>query len=802
MMDVLVVENNPAEAELLQNKLREGTGFSFRVNYARTFVETLHAVQENTPDLIVLSLTLPDCRGMSAVVKLRTILPHTALVVLTAPQDEATALEALRQGAQDYLLRGQFDSLLLVRTLRYAVERQKTEMALLESRAQFAAITQAVPVPVVISRLSDGLILFANERFASALAVSPEESIGKHSITFYENPDDRDRILAHIRQESYIENQQVALKKATGELVTVLASLRMIHYQGEEALLTAFQDITQEKQAEVQLHTLNAALERSNQELNALYNATSYLFKADSLPNLLNQIVQAVVNEFRHAECALLLLNKPADTLQQLAHAGEQRGNQVENIKLNDSDLLRTAVQSGAIVYVPKQNISPSAVRVDDIESQLVVPLVSSTGVLGVFNLASTQVDAFSQQDQRILTAFAERAAAAIEIMRLYDEINHYAGELEWRVAKRTAELSHAKERVEAILNSSSDAIILANVGGVVKQTNPAFSQQFGYDSDELFRKSLLGLVDNTQTALFEESLRRVNETRRSTRIELLCKRKDGSLFSADAVIAPIEEDDNRDLNIICSIRDISERKLMEKELRAAYEKERELNELKTRFVSMVSHEFRTPLATILSSSDLIKNYSDRLSEERKQGHFEKIQAQVQRLSAMLDSVLTLTRAETVGLNFNPTPINLEQFCQDLIEDLQLTAAGHTLLTSVEGDCTEVNIDMQLMQQALSNLLSNAIKYSPQGKRIYLEVMCAAHQIIFKVRDEGIGIPLEDQQHLFQVFHRAQNVGTTPGTGLGLVIVKNAIEAHGGTISVESILGTGTTFTITLPIKG
>ncbi|MCA1993577.1 MAG: HAMP domain-containing histidine kinase, partial [Coleofasciculus sp. S288] len=264
---------------------------------------------------------------------------------------------------------------------------------------------------------------------------------------------------------------------------------------------------------------------------------------------------------------------------------------------------------------------------------------------------------------------------------------------------------------------------------------------------------------------------------------------------------------------VVAIVRDITARKQAENELHETLKKETELNELKSRFISMASHEFRTPLTTILGSAELLKHYGDRWREEKKLIHFDRIQTHVKHMTQMLDDVLLVGKAEAGKLEFHPSPMNVLQFCRSLVEELQLSAGRqHTIIFTPECLCTEresevgcsscmvANLDEKLLQHILSNLLSNAIKYSPADSTIQFVLTCRDSHIEFQIQDQGIGIPDEDQSHLFEAFHRATNVGRVAGTGLGLVIVKNAVDLQGGSITVNSKVGFGTTFTVTLPL--
>jgi len=253
---------------------------------------------------------------------------------------------------------------------------------------------------------------------------------------------------------------------------------------------------------------------------------------------------------------------------------------------------------------------------------------------------------------------------------------------------------------------------------------------------------------------------------------------------------------------VMAIVRDITKRKQAEAELHGALEKEKQLNELKSRFISMASHEFRTPLTTILGSAELLKHYSHKWTEEKKIVHFERIYSNVQHIAQLLDDILLIGQVEAGKLEFNPEPLDVVQFCSSLVEELQLSASSeHPIIFTCQFSGLEGCLDEKLLRHILSNLLINAIKYSPTSSTVNFELICQNDWAIFKIQDSGIGIPLEDQERLFESFHRAKNVGNIPGTGLGLAIVKRAVDLHGGKITVKSEVGVGTTFTVIIPLN-
>lgn len=249
-------------------------------------------------------------------------------------------------------------------------------------------------------------------------------------------------------------------------------------------------------------------------------------------------------------------------------------------------------------------------------------------------------------------------------------------------------------------------------------------------------------------------------------------------------------------------ILDITERKQAELEIHRALEKTQELSELKSRFISIASHEFRTPLTTIFSASELLEHYGDRWTLEKKLAYLKQIQESVNHMTGLLNDVLIISAGEAGKLKFEPEVFNIIEFCQTLIEEVKPgSPCKNTINFSYPEAIPPVSLDKKLLRHILSNLLSNAVKYSLAHQPIDFSLTVSATNLIFAIADRGIGIPPEDQVHLFDPFHRAGNVGTISGTGLGLSIVKKAVDLHSGTIDVKSAVGQGSQFTVSLPIQ-
>lgn len=237
-----------------------------------------------------------------------------------------------------------------------------------------------------------------------------------------------------------------------------------------------------------------------------------------------------------------------------------------------------------------------------------------------------------------------------------------------------------------------------------------------------------------------------------------------------------------------------------EGEMMKALEKERELHTMKSKFVTIASHEFRTPLSTIVSSASLIGKYNAPDDQEKRVKHVSRIKSAVENLTHILDDFLTLSKLEDGHATVQPCLFDMVHFAEELTEELStITKEGQTIQYAHRGIGTEVWMDKQLLKNVLINLLSNAIKYSGPGQRIELTTDLQPHSFRVAVRDYGMGIPNADKTHLFSQFYRAHNAAHIQGTGMGLVIVKKYVELMQGDITFESVENEGTTFTVRIP---
>ena len=350
--------------------------------------------------------------------------------------------------------------------------------------------------------------------------------------------------------------------------------------------------------------------------------------------------------------------------------------------------------------------------------------------------------------------------------------------------------------------DNATVGMFITNSKGKYVAVNTLFAQIFGYKSSEDFLAHYLqaNYYFYVEPNRFTQFLEILNKHPGIVHFESQVYKRDGSIIWISENVNPIY-DQGELIGYEGSVEDITERKEKELEMEANLARLQELCEIKSKFVSMVSHEFRGGLSIILSSSDMLKSYSEKLTDTQKLRHFDKINHQVKELTDLLEDLLQFGKIEVSKDNLQVQDIDLELFYQEVMENLaSINKEGHQIILNHQSSVTTILGDRLMIKRMLINLLHNAVKYSPVQSKIELNVSDNGAEIIFQVKDEGIGISASEIEHLYTPFYRCKNTGKIAGTGLGLAIVKKIVELHNGNISVESTLGKGTTFTVSLPL--
>jgi PAS domain S-box-containing protein len=398
----------------------------------------------------------------------------------------------------------------------------------------------------------------------------------------------------------------------------------------------------------------------------------------------------------------------------------------------------------------------------------------------------------------------SERKTAEREVQ----DLNH---NLERRIAERTAELTaseqalrDSEQKFRALYEASSQGVILHDEAQML-EVNPACLRILGFQKPE----DMVGKHPAETSAPIQPNGERADVlarkyisecmSRGSARFDWLARNCRGDEIPIEIILTRIPLGGRQVIQAV--FNDISERKKAEAELRNMLAREKELGELKGNFVSMVSHEFRTPLGIIQSSAEILQDYFERLEPAERAEQLRSIVANTRRMAEMMEEILVLSRLDAGKMEFKPALLDFGAFCRRVVDEvLSATDRRCAIELALGAIPAHAHADDRVLSYIFTNLLTNAVKYSEPGRTVHFGADCDGKDLVCVVRDQGIGIPPADQQWLFQAFQRGSNVGDRPGTGLGLVLVKRCVDLHQGNVEIQSRVGEGTTVTVRLPV--
>lgn len=650
-----------------------------------------------------------------------------------------------------------------------------------------------------------GRFVLVNPAFCAMSGFTAAEFSGR-SWTMVAPPDVAARADAFLRAvltDSARIPDRWKLQRKDGSLIDVLVSFRPLQHEGSQFAVLSFSDITESRRADERIRDLNRDLERRIAERTATIRRNrnvllelAALDKTDR-PRALQAILGAAartlgIERVSYWRLAVDTSAIECEMLYVLSHGGIDATFAGTRLTAQRYPRYFAAIVENLPVVAPQAQTDPATAEFAadylvqrGISSMLDAPVWLRGKVVGV--LCHEHVGPpreWSGEDIDFASSAATMISLALEEARRH-ELNEA--------------LMRSEEKYRHVVENANEAIVIAQ-DGRIRYANPQTSRLSGYAPEELDNKPFLDFVYPEDKPLVAENYMkrlRGEQAAASYDFRIIDRQSRVRWLNINAVTL---EWDGRPATLNF-LTDITERHRAEEDMRRALTKERELNELKSRFVAMTSHEFRTPLATILSSSELLERHYEKLPAAERESIFGRITANVNRMAQMLDNVLTIGRAETDAMHFEPAPLELRELCRQLAEEAHLQGGGQRdIRLEFSGLTGPVDMDEKLLRHALGNLLSNALKYSTPGSRVTLAVHVNDSMATFKVSDEGIGIPLQDQERLFDAFHRARNVGNIPGTGLGLAIVRKSVELHGGTIAFISEPGRGTRFTVRIPL--
>ncbi|HEX2869092.1 MAG TPA: PocR ligand-binding domain-containing protein [Ignavibacteriales bacterium] len=731
-------------------------------------------------------------------------------------------------------------------------EHKKAEEQL---RKLSRAVEQA-PSSIVITD-KKGRIEYVNPKFTSLTGYTSEEVLG-HNPSIMQSgrtdPEIYKNLWSTIKSGSQWQGTLLNRKK-NGELFWESISISpVLDPDGDITHYTAVkEDTTRQKKREEQLHKLNRTLA-------ALRHSGEALVRAEDEKSYLNEVCRIVVEDCGHALMWIGFTEMDDYKSVSPAAAAGFEEDYLKELKISWADTERgrgptgSAIRTGEVILcrsIPEDpNFQPwrsEAVK-RGFSSAISLPLKNEGTAFGAITIYDLEPDSFSDDEVNLLSELAEDLAYGITILRLRqahrsaeEELKNHRDNLELLVQNRTQELETANEilkeaqkvahighwRLELKDNRLLWSDEIFRIFGIEPNSFGATLEAFMHfvhpDDQEMVARSFMDSVRNRTPYSIEHRIVRPGGEIRIVQ-ERCINHYDNSgapLYSLGVVQditelkrvqKEIEEHKDR-LEELVRIRteelaiinsqlkiEIEKKKQVELLLKESLKKERELNELKSRFISTISHEFRTPLTSILSSMQLVQRYRKRWDDTRIDEEFLRAKDSIFYLTQLLDDILTISRAESGKIILNPQPFDLNEFCLRIIEEVKhLAGEGHEFTFTYTAEERIFMLDPKLLRFIIINLLSNAFKYSPEGGKVDLKASSDPAFIQIEVSDEGIGIPKKDRIHLFTPFFRAGNTSEIEGKGLGLSIVQKSVELHEGTISCSSKLGKGTRFTVKIP---
>lgn len=534
------------------------------------------------------------------------------------------------------------------------------------------------------------------------------------------------------------------------------------------------------------------------------------LFSHESIKDVVREITDHVIDKLGFEDCVIYLLEPESDLLKQFTAYGPKNSNGYiqDPITLRLGEGIVGATAKSHQPQVINDTSKDARYIIDDQRraSEMSVPIIHQEELIAVIDSEHSQKNFFTKDHLNTMKVIA--SLAGIKLKKIIERQKREESEtqrLELLTKKEAVQrsLRESEGRMRAIIDSALDAVITINKQGVITKWNQQAEKTFGFSASEAIGKTLTKTIIPLK---YREAHSKGMATYAKTgegpvlnkRIEITAINKSGHEFPIELSITPIKI--NGDFFFSAFLRDITVEKESKLEMERALQKAKELNELKSQFVTMTSHEFRTPLTTVQNNIELIgmRLENETLIERSKiDRSCSRIINQVEHLTNMLNDILTLGRLEAGRMPFTQEKMWIMDVITQAIDSVNMEA-NHAKFEEV-GAPYPIYADPSLLQHVFANILSNALKYSAATDKISVQIHYQSDEVSVSIIDQGIGIPENEHKNLFQSFYRATNAGNIQGTGLGLAIVKEFINMHKGTIKIKSMLNKGTTVTVKLP---
>jgi len=749
---LLVVEDDPVDRTMLNRLLKRSSLAVAEINCVDRVARALECVGQSSFDVILLDLGLPDSEGMDAVMQLQAEAPDIPIIVLTGLDDEEAATRAVQKGVQDFLVKGQVDGNLLVRSIRYALERKKAERELQLAEQRYRTIFENSAVAIMMVDREEHLVSW-NSYTERLLGAAREDLLGRDLASLCP-PSVWEQIRERTVHESGISHHhETQMVRKDGRVIEVDISLTMLHDSDGDisGSICVVRDITERKHME-------EALRRSEKRFRQVAeNAKEWIWEVDAdgcytyssplVEQILGYTPEEILGHRRFHD-----FFHPEDARQLQAEAAEifKHKDVFTDVKT------RNLHKDGTVVWLQRSG----------------VPILRDNGEL----------------------------------------LGYRGSDVDITEGMRTHEILDRKQKnLEAIFDAAPFGMLLVNENDSVVRANDTIRQMSGKQYKEILGANACQAL---ACAHGEKSAQDRNSACGGCHLHRLIKatlESGEAVYGVEVCpwlndsgeevrpwlsvsVVPVEVDGGK--HVVVALDDVTDRRRAEEQLT-------ETMELKSQFISTVSHELRTPLTAIREAVTIVADgVAGKVRKDQK--HFlDLARRNIDRLARLIDNVLDFQKLIAGKMEFHLQPNVLVR----TVEDAYTTMLPHArnkqvqLTTEVEADLPPAIYDSDRMMQVLTNLISNAIKFTPETGTVSVSAQRRAEEVVLRISDTGMGIPKEALPKIFNRFYRVRRPGKEiKGTGLGLAIVHKIVAGHGGRIDVESEVDKGTTFSVVLPL--
>ena len=671
--------------------------------------------------------------------------------------------------------------------------------ALKESEERFRTITENIPFPLIICSIKQGSLYYLNKDFREIMGFENSDSIINLTLDqIFELPNEGGQLSEFLSVQNEVNGLEVKLKIGDHweEFWYSLSSQRS-PYLGKDAMIVILYDIRDRKKAEEKAFKLNELLQAVNESQLSFFLKDDFVSPMGTLLEKMLHLTESkfgFIGEVLYNEENLPYLKSHA--ISDISWSEETQIFYRENFKSgiefrNLDTLFGESLKTGEVVISNQAYADPRAGGTPPghprLERYLGIPVYKGEEFLGLIGIANKDYD-YSLSDVEFLEPLISGYANLIQAVRIQ------------RRKKESDKMrKHADDMYRLLSENTGDIIALHDLDMCFKYVSPSIEKVLGYTPAEVLGKSPLevfGVPDVKKQV--GGQLKVVFPHKHKT---------NGTTVYLEVLLKQLEDENGNVFSILATSRDVTEREMSIKELKKAIIKERELNQLKSRFISMTSHEFRTPLSTIMSSTELLRLISEKgdktISKEQLKAHLDRITNQINRLDNVINDVLILEKNEQGKIKTNSQPIYIIGFISSLISEINedKNRSKKVCLYFPENEKL-IYSDSVWLTHIIKNIVENALKYSlPNSLAPELTLSYKASGIEITIKDYGVGIPQEDQKYIFDSFFRAKNVSNIKGTGLGLSIVAEFVKKLRGKIKFKSEIGKGSEFIIQLPYK-